>query len=86
MTRSNTIMRVIDLASRVAGPDRTPRDAGPETPLAEDGFWLDSVGLLEMIVACEAEFTVEFDSEHDLTAEALGTVGSLTDVIERKLA
>jgi acyl carrier protein len=86
MTRDDTITRIIVLASRLAGPERTPRGAGPETPLAEGGFWLDSVGLLEMVVACEEEFGVEFDSEQDLTAEALGTVGDLATVIERKLA
>ena len=86
MTGDDTITRVIALASRVAGPERTPRDAGSDTPLAEAGFWLDSVGLLELVVACEAEFKVAFDPERDLTVDALATVGSLAVVIERKLA
>jgi len=81
----DTLTRLIALASRVAGPDRTPREAGPDTPLTQAGFWLDSVGLLELVVACEAEFKVAFDPERDLTVDALATIGSFARVIHAKL-
>ena len=86
MNDDDIVARVIALAARIAGPQRTPDEVGPDTPLTEGGFWLDSVALLEVIVACEAEFFVEFDSEEDLTTGALESIGSLATVIERKLA
>jgi len=76
--------RVRQVVARVAGPERTPSDAGPDTPLGAGGFWLDSVDLVEVIVACEEEFAVTFDGESDLTAEALSTVRSLADLILSK--
>jgi len=60
------------------------RVAGPDTPLGAGGSWLDSVDLVEVIVACEEEFAVTFDGESDLTAEALSTVRSLADLILSK--
>jgi hypothetical protein len=40
------------IVAEIAGAHRTPSDAGPETPLGEDGFWLDSIDVLEVILAC----------------------------------
>lgn len=76
--------RVLQVVSRIAGPARTPSDPGPDTPLGAGGFWLDSVDLVEVIVACEVEFAVNFDGESDLTARALRTVRSLADLILSK--
>ena len=76
--------RVQRVVARVAGAPRMPSDAGPDTPLAAGGFWLDSVDLVEVIVACEEEFAVTFEGESDLTAEALSTVRSLADLILSK--
>jgi acyl carrier protein len=70
----------------VAGPGRVPAGAGGETPLRDGGFWLDSVALLELVVAVESEFGVDFDPATDFGEAALRTVGSLTAVIERRLA
>jgi acyl carrier protein len=86
MNDDDILARVIALATSIAGPERTPEEVGPDTPLADGGFWLDSVALVEVIVACEAEFFVEFDSEEDLTTAALESIGSLATVIQRKLA
>lgn len=71
------------LVGRIAGPSRTPRDAGPETRLG-DGYWLDSVELLEVLVACEKEFGIVFEDVGDLEAGALETLGTLTDLIRSK--
>ncbi len=68
MNDDDILARVIALATSIAGPERTPEEVGPDTPLTDGGFWLDSVALVEVIVACEAEFFVEFDSEEDLTS------------------
>jgi acyl carrier protein len=72
------------LVERVVGPDRIPPDSGPETPLSGAGFWLDSVELLEVVVACEAEFEITFDATRDLTGAALETLGALTELLRSK--
>lgn len=82
--RSVVLARVQEIAARIAGPTRTPPDAGPDTPLGDDGFWLDSVDLVELVVACEKEFAVTFEGETDLTVEALSTVRTLADLILSK--
>ena len=78
------IDRVQRLVAEAAGRARTPADAGPDTPLRDDGYWLDSVDLVELVVACEAEFSVAFEGESDLTEEALRTVRTLAALIARK--
>ena len=70
---------------RIAGPGRTPEPCGPDTPLG-DGSWLDSVELLEVMVACETEFGIAFDDAGDLSAGALNTLGTLTEAIRAKRA
>ena len=72
------------LVERVAGPSRTPPDSGPQTPLSESGFWLDSVELLEVVVACECEFGIMFDATRDLAERTLETLGTLTELIRSK--
>jgi acyl carrier protein len=68
----------------VAGASRTPLDAGVETRLSE-GFWLDSVELLEVLVACETRFGIAFDDARDLEGGALNTLGTLTELVRSKL-
>jgi len=84
MSDDRVIERVQAVVARVAGPSRTPGDAGPDTLLGEGGYWLDSVDLLEVTIACETEFGVIFDGERDLTMESLSTARSLAEVIRRK--
>jgi acyl carrier protein len=84
MTADPLVERVRALVARMAGRERTPADAGPDTPLAEGGFWLDSVEMMELVVSCEEEFAVVFEGETDLTPETLGTVRSLADLIRSK--
>ncbi len=84
MTRPLTLERVQAIVADAAGPGRVPIDAGPETPLVDGGFWLDSVHLLEAIIACESEFGVIFDPEVDFTGIHLRTVRSLHDLIRAK--
>ena len=71
------------LVERIAGPGRIPPDAGLETRLG-DGYWLDSIELLEVLVACESEFGIVFDEARDLDAGSLETLGTLTALIRSK--
>lgn len=73
------------ILERIAGPARTPANLGPDTPLA-DGLWLDSIELVEVIVACENEFGIVFDSSNDLRAGAFATLATLTSLVQSKLA
>ncbi len=84
MTEATVLHRIQALVAAVAGPHRTPPDAGPETLLWDGGYWLNSVDLLEVIVACEHEFDVTFAVGTDLTAEALRTVKSLAAMVLAK--
>ena len=79
MTHTTDIVveRVVAVVSRVAG-SRTPAEVGPDTRLAEEGFWLSSLELAEVVVSVEEEFGVELDPERDLTQETLLSIGSLT--------
>lgn len=74
------------LVARVAGPSRTPPESGPDTPLSEGGFWLDSVELLEVVVACEGEFGITFDATKDFGAGAFETLGTLATLVDGKRA
>jgi acyl carrier protein len=84
MTLDEVVAVVLDLAAQVAGIRAAP-GSGESTPLAEDGFWLESVGLLELVVACEERFQVTFEPDTDLTTDSLATVGSLARVVHRRL-
>ena len=84
MTSEPSLARVQAIVASVAGPHRTPNDTGPDTPLGEGGFWLDSVDMLETLIACEAEFGIVFDQKTDLNDDRLVTVGTLLDLIRAK--
>ena len=86
MTSPLTLERVQAIVAHAAGPDRTPIDAGPGTPLMDGGFWLDSVHLLEAVIACESEFGVIFDPDTDFTGPHLNTVQTLHDLIRARQA
>jgi len=77
-----TLEGVQAIITRIA--DRSPAGAGPDTPLAEDGFALDSLCLLRVILACEETFQVLFDPDTDFTDQTLKTVRTLFDLIESK--
>jgi acyl carrier protein len=74
-----------EIVARIAGPGRTPGNLSRDTPLA-GGFWLDSVELLEVIIACEHTFEIAFDGQEDLEPGRFGTLGSLTDAVRDKMA
>jgi len=84
VTADSILERVQAIVSAVAGPERTPDDAGPDTPLGDAGYWLDSVDELEVILACEHEFGTVFE-EHGLPEEALLSARGLADLIRSRL-
>ena len=86
MIADTVVERVQAIVCGIVGPHRTPVDAGPRTSLGEGGFWLDSIDLLEVIIACESEFGIVFDSATDLTKRTLSTLGSLADLVRNKLS
>jgi len=56
-----------------------------ETALLGDIPEFDSMAVLAVVTALEAEFAIEFEDE-EATAATFETVGSLVDAVERKLA
>jgi acyl carrier protein len=76
--------KVLSVVRAIAGTARTPPGAGPDTPLRENGFWLDSLAMVEIVMECEATFGIVLDAESDLTPEAFSTVRSLASVIRAK--
>jgi len=83
-TRDPLLEATRAVVERVAGPSRVPPGPGPETRLS-DGYWLDSVDLLEVLVACENEFGIVFDEVRDLDVASIETLGTLTNLIRSKL-
>ena len=80
MSGADLLERVQAIVTGIAGAERTPGDVGPDTPLGEDGFWLDSVDILEVLLACEHEFGTGFKA--NLAKDALNTVRSLAEAIQ----
>ncbi len=73
------------IIERVVGAQRTPAHVDAGTRLA-DGFWLDSVEMLEVVIACEIEFGIVFSEAGDLDVASLDTVGTLVEVIRARLS
>jgi acyl carrier protein len=78
------LARVIELAASFAAHPG-PVTPGPDTTLAGGGFWLDSLALLELLVACEETFGVCLDHT-ELLPHRLKTTGTLAALIESRLA
>lgn len=52
------------------------------TPLLGDGLGLDSIDVLELVVALEREFGIVVPSE-EVASESFGSVGSVVSLVER---
>ena len=72
------------IVARVVGAPRVPADAGAGTPLGDGGLWLDSMELLQVVLACEAQFGITFEPAEDLLGDGLETIGTLAAVIRRR--
>ena len=85
MTSPDSVLGAVSaIVQRVAGSARTPAHVGAETRLLE-GFWLDSMELLEVVLACEQYFSIEFEESRDLTPESLDTLGGLARLIHARV-
>lgn len=85
MSGDSILARVQAIVADIAGPERTPEDASPDTPLSDSGYYLDSIDVLEVILACEREFGTVFEAGDDLTEDALRTARGLADLIRRRI-
>ena len=56
---------------------------GPETALLDEGLALDSVSLLDFLLALEREFGCRVE-ESEITPENLGTVARVAELVGRK--
>ena len=86
MTDDRVLERVHAIVAQIAGPARSAAGAGPDTPLGNAGFSLDSTAVLEVILACEEEFGIVFDWERELDTEVVRTLGNLAEAVRRKTA
>jgi acyl carrier protein len=72
--------RTIDIVRRASGlPPEEPIQA--DTGLVGSGLWLDSVAVLEVLMALEKEFGIELDRSTLSREGTLDTVGSLAGVV-----
>jgi acyl carrier protein len=83
MTADRVTADVQAIVRRIAGAHRTPPDASLSTPLAEGGYWLDSIELLEVIMACDGELG-PFSPPLEETPDVLDTVGTLVAAIRTR--
>jgi acyl carrier protein len=80
------IDQLVDIIRRVAGEARMTAEIDDNTALADGGFWLDSVEVLQVILACEDAFEITFVPAEDLNGETLKSLGSLAATIRRRRA
>jgi len=85
MTIDPVAARVQAIVSRVAGPERTPPAVDASTLLAEGGFWLDSIELMEVLLTCD-EALGPFSPSLAETDGVLDTIGTLAAAIRARQA
>jgi hypothetical protein len=77
--------QVLALVVQVAGPARTPPGAGPDTRLWGGGFFLDSIQLLHVMLACDQSFPDSSAPRRQITPAELATIGSLAAAMRERL-
>jgi acyl carrier protein len=75
---------VLEIVTEIAGPNRRPADPGARTRLSGGGFWLDSIDLLELMLACDQAFGPVFGAKAGPTMAHVETVGDLVTLIEER--
>lgn len=78
--------RLRGVVTRVVGAARVPADVNAHTALADGGLWLDSVELLQVVLASEEEFGIVFKPGEDLVGDGLATLGTFAALIRRRSA
>ncbi len=84
--RAALIEALRTIVARVVGASRAPADMSPDTPLGEGGLWLDSLELLQVVIASEAQFEITFAPGQDLVDARLKTLGTLAEMIDGRRA
>lgn len=79
----SVLARVLAIAAGIAGPNRTPPHAGASTRLWNGGFWLDSLDLIDLMLACDSAFGSVFGASGLAIADTM-TVGELAAAIEAR--
>jgi acyl carrier protein len=79
---ATVLARVLDIVRQIAGPNRTPPEPGASTRLWGGGFWLDSIDLLDLMLACDAAFGPVFASTPRSVMANIKTIGDLAAAIE----
>lgn len=76
-----TLDRIIPILRRAAGlADEERLDA--DTGLVGSGLSLDSVAVLELVVAIENEFAIELTQAQLIESQALRTLGALAALVD----
>lgn len=84
MGERTLVDQLCTIVTGVVGDGRVPAEVDGDTPLMEGGLWLDSVELLEVILACETTFEITFKPAEDLLGDGLRSLGTLGDAIRRR--
>jgi hypothetical protein len=82
VTSDPVFARVQAIVGRVAGPERMPATVGESTPLGDGGFWLDSIELLDVLIACDDALGPFSPSLAEVDG-VLDTIGTLAAAIHR---
>jgi len=83
--RGHTAASVKEVMARILDLDVPPEQIRDQQPLYSSMIRLDSLRLLQLLVALEAEFGCQIDDE-DVMAADLTDVASLVQLVEDKLA
>jgi acyl carrier protein len=84
MSNDEILAAIIELANSTEGAVKLD-DADADTRLSEGGFSLDSLGLTELLMACEDKFDIALDGS-GLLPQQLSTAGTLAALIHSRLA
>jgi acyl carrier protein len=76
--------RLRGVITRVVGATRIPADVSADTGLADGGLWLDSMDLLQVVLASEVEFGITFKPAEDLLGGGLETLRTFAELIRRR--
>ena len=78
MSALERVIAIVRQAAELKADERITADMG----LVGSGLWLDSVAVLDLLLALEKEFGIELDRSSLSQAGTLSTVGSLTSLVD----
>jgi acyl carrier protein len=83
MEKNNVTGRIKQIIIRHINPELKLEELSDATPLIGRGLGLDSVSLLELVVAIEADFDMRFD-EKDMSPELFANVASIAAYVAKR--